>query len=50
MESYYISMFLISFFFSPTSFLLLLPGASKVLFAVKAAEGRLSHGFAEKCV
>ena len=47
MESYYISMFLISLF-SP-SFLLLLPSVSKVLFVVKAVEGRLSHGFAEKC-
>lgn len=44
---FHVSNFLFFFFF--TSFSLLLPGTSKVLFAVKAVEGRLSHGFAEKC-
>lgn len=48
MESYYISMFLISLFIPLLFFLLLLPSVSKVLFVGGAAEGRLSHGFAGK--
>lgn len=48
MESYYISMFLISLFFFPPSFSLLLLRMRKALFMVEAAEGGRAF-LSEKC-